>query len=196
MFTGIVQAVGRVRALEARAGGARIVIDAGMLDLSDVRIGDSIAVDGVCLTVVALDGAALSFDISAETVDCTSAFRREAHVNLEKALRLADRLGGHLVSGHVDGIGTVLEFEARGDNRWLAVRTPLDLGRYIARKGAIAINGVSLTVNAVHETVFEVNLIPHTLDATNLHALSVGAQVNLEVDMLARYIERLSSARQ
>ena len=196
MFTGIVQAVGRVRALEARAGGARIVIDAGMLDLSDVRIGDSIAVDGVCLTVVALEGAALSFDISAETVACTSAFRREAGVNLEKALRLADRLGGHLVSGHVDGIGTVVEFEARGDNRWLAVRTPLDIGRYIARKGAIAINGVSLTVNAVHDAVFEVNLIPHTLEATNLHALNIGAQVNLEVDMLARYIERLSSAHQ
>ena len=191
MFTGIIEAVGRVHKIEARADGARMVIDAGALELADVKIGDSVAVDGVCLTVVALAGARLDFDISDETLDCTSGFGTGAQVNLEKSLRLADRLGGHLVSGHVDGTGIVAQFDARGDNRMLVVETSPELARYIARKGAIAINGVSLTVNTVNDAVIDVNLIPHTLKSTNLKALAVGVKVNLEVDMLARYVERL-----
>lgn len=194
MFTGIIEAVGQMREVKPAAGGVRIAIDTGTLDLADVKTGDSIAVNGVCLTVVALAAGRLEFDVSRETLACTAGFGDGVHVNLEKSLRLADRLGGHLVSGHVDGVGSVVRFDAVGDNRLLEVAAPLALARYIARKGSIAVNGVSLTVNAVNGATFEVNLIPHTLAVTNLHELAVASKVNLEVDMLARYVERIFEA--
>jgi riboflavin synthase len=195
MFTGIIEAVGRVCEVKPAAGGVRVAVDTGALDLADVKAGDSIAVNGVCLTVVALAAGRLAFDVSRETLACTAGYAQGAQVNLEKSLRLADRLGGHLVSGHVDGVGSVARFDAAGNNRLLAVAAPPELARYIARKGSVAVNGVSLTVNAVNDTTFEVNLIPHTLAATNLNELTVASTVNLEVDMLARYVERWSECK-
>lgn len=190
MFTGIIEAIGTVREVTAAGSGVRMVIDAGRLGLADVKIGDSVAVNGVCLTVVAIAPARLEFDVSKETLACTAGFPPKLRVNLEQSLRLADRLGGHLVSGHVDGVGTVRRFEPAGNDRMLTVAAPRELARYIARKGSVAVNGVSLTVNAVNGNLFEVNLIPHTLQATNLDELAVSSPVNLEVDMLARYAER------
>ncbi|MBS0319213.1 MAG: riboflavin synthase [Proteobacteria bacterium] len=200
MFTGIVQAVGRVTRSDVVGNGARIVVDAGALGLDDVALGDSIAVEGCCLTVVARDGNALAFDVSRETLALTAGFAVGAPVNLEKSLRLADRLGGHLVQGHVDGRGRVAAFApvAGDDGRnWrLDVDVSRALGRYIAQKGSIAINGVSLTVNGVADadsaTRFHVNLIPHTLAATTLAALAPGREVNVEVDLMARYAARLA----
>ena len=171
--------------------GARLVIEARDLGLDDVALGDSIAVNGVCLTATSKSHDTFTVDVSQETISCTVGFEPGAAVNLEKALRLADRLGGHLVSGHVDGTGEVVRFEPVGDNRLLAVRVPAELSRYVAQKGSITVNGVSLTVNAIEGDVFRVNLIPHTLGATNLGALRPGARVNLEVDLVARYLERL-----
>jgi riboflavin synthase len=191
MFTGIVAAVGTVRNVEPVEQGARLSIDAGALALDDVSIGDSIAVDGVCLTVTQMLPGAFCVDVSAETLACTIGFSAGRAVNLEKALRLSDRLGGHLVSGHVDGAGTVVRFDAVGDNRLAAVRIAPELGRYVARKGSVTLNGVSLTVNEIEGDVFSVNLIPHTLGATNLGTLASGARVNVEVDLMARYIERM-----
>lgn len=195
MFGGIVAAVGTVRAAKPARGGLRIVVDAGRLGLKDVAVGDSIAVNGACLTVVARKGRLFQADVSRETLACTTGFAAGQRVNLEKALRASDRLGGHLVSGHVDGTGTVVRTTAAGGNRLLAVQVPKALAKYAARKGSIAVNGVSLTVNAVNGAEFEVNLIPHTLAASNLGALRAGDRVNLEVDMLARYIERLHGGR-
>ena len=194
MFTGIVAAVGRIAGASSAAGGVRLVIDAGTLALDDVAIGDSIAVDGVCLTVVSLGERAFAADVSHETLSCVAHFAAHAAVNLEKALRLADRLGGHLVSGHVDGVGAVERFEPAGDNRLLEISAPPELCRYIARKGSIAVNGVSLTVNDVAGSRFSVNLIPHTLAITTLSALAPGARVNIEVDLFARYVERALAA--
>jgi riboflavin synthase len=191
MFTGIVSAVGRIRDVNQVAEGARLTVDAGALALDDVAIGDSIAVDGVCLTVTDLLPGAFRVDVSAETLSCTAGFSVGKPINLEKALRLSDRLGGHLVSGHVDGTGAVLRFDPIGDNRLLEVRIALDLARYVARKGSVTVNGVSLTVNAVEGDAFEVNLIPHTLGATNLGTLAPGMRVNVEVDLVARYLERM-----
>ncbi len=191
MFTGIVAAVGRIAKIDPAPGGLRLRIDTGGLDMGDVALGDSIAVGGVCLTVVAFDRAHFEAEVSQATLSVVAGFAAGAPVNLEKALRLADRLGGHLVTGHVDGTGTVSRFDAVGDNRRLAVEAPRAIARYIARKGSVAVDGVSLTVNAVDGDVFEVNLIPHTLGATTLRDLRPGAKVNLEVDMLARYVERL-----
>lgn len=194
MFTGIVEAVGHVVAVEphGRAGcDVRVVIDAGNLDLSDVRIGDSIAANGVCLTVLAMEGQRYAVDVSAETLVCTTGFAVGQALNLEKALRLCDRLGGHLVSGHVDGVGEVVGVETQGECRRLTVKAPEALARYIAAKGSIAVDGASLTVNRVEGSCFEVNLIPHTLAATTLGAAVPGGHVNLEVDLLARYAERL-----
>jgi riboflavin synthase len=191
MFTGIVETVGTVCEVKPAGGGVRVTIDAGALDLAGVKSGDSIAVDGVCLTAVTLQSRGFEADVSQETLNCTTGFVAGARVNLEKSLRLADPLGGHLVSGHVDGVGTVTRFEVRGENRLLAVAAPRELAKYIARKGSIAVNGVSLTVNAVNGSAFEINLIPHTLQATNLSGLTIGSRVNLEVDLLARYAERL-----
>jgi riboflavin synthase len=191
MFTGIVMAVGRIAELSETQGGVRLRISAGALALEDVALGDSIAVSGVCLTVVARTEDAFEVEVSRETLACTTGFDRGAEVNLEKALRLSDRLGGHLVSGHVDGQGVVERFEPVGDNKLLAIRLPRELARYVARKGSVAVDGVSLTVNDVEDESFCVNLIPHTLAHTNLHRLHTGARVNLEIDLLARYAERL-----
>jgi riboflavin synthase len=191
VFTGIIAAVGRIGGFEPAGQGARLVIEAGALPLDDVAIGDSIAVDGVCLTVTRLQADAFEVDVSSETLACTAGFAAGAAVNLEKALRLSDRLGGHLVSGHVDGTGEVVRFDPIGADRLLRVRMPAELARYVARKGSVTVNGVSLTVNEVEQDAFSVNLIPHTLAATNLGALSPGRRVNLEVDMVARYIERM-----
>ena len=192
MFSGIVAAVGTVRAVKPARGGVRLVVDAGKLGLKDVAAGDSIAVDGVCLTVVARKGRTFEVDVSRATLACTTGFAGGHRVNLEKAMRLSDRLGGHLVSGHVDGVGRVARTRPAGANRVLAVAAPRALAKYIARKGSIAVNGVSLTVNEVDGAKFEVNLIPHTLAASNLGKLRTGDRVNLEVDMLARYAERLT----
>ncbi len=193
MFTGIIAAVASVREVHPSAGGVRIVIDAGALPLADVKIGDSIAVNGACLTVVSMNGQQLQFDVSRETLACTAGYAQGAAVNLEKSLRLSDRLDGHLVSGHVDGVGSVVGFDAAGDNRKLVIEAPREIAKYIARKGSVAVNGVSLTVNTVEGVRFEINLIPHTLAATNLHALTAGTKINIEVDMLARYAERLTA---
>ena len=193
MFTGIIAAVASVREVHPSAGGVRIVIDAGALPLADVKIGDSIAVNGACLTVVSMNGQQLQFDVSRETLACTAGYAQGAAVNLEKSLRLSDRLDGHLVSGHVDGVGSVVGFDAAGVNRKLVIEAPREIAKYIARKGSVAVNGVSLTVNTVEGVRFEINLIPHTLAATNLHALTAGTKINIEVDMLARYAERLTA---
>jgi riboflavin synthase len=194
MFTGIVAAVGRIERVEPRPKGLRLAIDAGALDMGDVAIGDSIAVNGCCLTVVVLQGRGFDVDVSQETIDCTVGLGAPGEVNLEKSLRLADRLGGHLVSGHVDGVGEVLAFEPVGESHRLVVHAPAALAKYIARKGSIAVQGVSLTVNRVDGAELEINLIPHTLAVTTLKHVKPGARVNLEVDLLARYAERLLAA--
>jgi len=191
MFTGIVTAIGEVARCEPRERGLRLTIDAGALDLTDVGLGDSIAINGVCLTVVRLDGRKFEVDVSQETIDCTTGLGAPGTVNLEKSLRLADRLGGHLVAGHVDGVGEVIAFDAVGENRRLVVRAPRELAKYIARKGSITVQGVSLTVNRTEGAEFEINLIPHTLEQTTLQNLAPGARVNLEVDLIARYVERM-----
>ena len=202
MFTGIVQAKGRIAEAGSGPDGLRLAVDPGALDVSDIGIGDSVAVNGCCLTVVGVqpvgDRQRLLFDVSAETIRCTSGLGAPGEVNLEKALRLADRLGGHLMTGHVDGVGSVVAFAPvagdAGGSLQLEIEAPGPLARFIATKGSIAVQGVSLTVNGVEGRRFHVNLIPHTLAVTTLGALAVGAPVNLEVDLVARYVERLSSA--
>lgn len=194
MFTGIVAAIGRIDAVSPAPGGVRVRIAGNGLAMDDVALGDSIAVSGVCLTVVAFDQSGFEAEVSQATLRAVAGFDQGAAVNLEKALRLADRLGGHLMTGHVDGTGTVSRFEPVGDNRRLVITAPPAIARYIARKGSVAVDGVSLTVNAVEGDSFEVNLIAHTLTATTLQHLQPGARVNLEVDLLARYIERLQEA--
>lgn len=196
MFTGIIQAIGEIARIEARGGDVRLTVDAGALDLGDVAVGDSLCVSGVCLTAVAIEGTRFAADVSAETLACTTFAQLKTgdHVNLEKPLRLADRLGGHLVSGHVDGVGRVsgIEPDARSQ-RW-RFEVPMQLSRYIAAKGSICIDGVSLTVNDVAANGFGVNLIPHTIDATAFRTRRVGDAVNIEVDIIARYLERLHAA--
>ena len=191
MFTGLIQAVGTITTATKTAEGMCITIDTQQLDLSDVVIGDSVAVNGVCLTVVECAERSLSFTLSAATLQCTVGFTSQGAVNLEKALRLSDRLGGHWVQGHVDGVGEIVEVCPQGDNRLLVIAAPIKLLRYIARKGSITVNGVSLTVNQVENERFTVNLIPHTLSHTNLQMLQLGDKVNIEVDILSRYLERL-----
>jgi riboflavin synthase len=191
MFTGIVQAVGRIAKIKPAAQSAVVAIDTGGLDLGDVAVGDSIACNGVCLTVTSRLPNGFTVDISPETLAVTAGFVTGAAINLEKALRLSDRLSGHIVSGHVDGAGTVEVVESMDGNRAIVVRFPAELARYIARKGSIALNGVSLTVNAVTGNSFSVNLIPHTLAVTNLNDLKQGDRVNLEIDLIARYVERI-----
>jgi riboflavin synthase len=194
MFTGIIQAVGTIRALTRGANALRMTVNAGALDLSDVNLGDSIAVSGPCLTVTSLVGDGFTVDVSPETLAHTTlgGLSPGSRVNLEKALALSDRLGGHLVSGHVDGVGQVVARDTRGDYEFFRISTPPNLLRYIAHKGSISVEGVSLTVNAVAGDQFELLLIPHTLTATTLGALGVGSAVNLEVDLIARYLERLT----
>ena len=192
MFTGIIQAVGHVTHLqESQGGDARVTIAAGGLDMGDVQLGDSIACNGVCLTVVSKTQESFDVVVSGETFSCTIGFAPGDKLDLEKAMRLSDRLGGHLVSGHVDGVGEVKRFEQVGDSWLLEIAAPDKLVRYLAPKGSIAVNGVSLTVNRVEGPRFTINLIPHTLENTMLHAVQPGDKVNLEADMLARYAERL-----
>lgn len=195
MFTGIIQAVGRIVSLQPLGGDLRLTVDATGLDLADVKLGDSIAVNGVCLTAVALDGGTFAADVSVETLNCTTLGRLQAgsRVNLEKALRLADRLGGHLVSGHVDGVGEVVSVQADARSLRWTFSVPAALARYIAAKGSVAINGVSLTVNEVQGRRFGVNLIPHTMEKTTFGDCAAGTPVNIEVDLMARYAERLAS---
>jgi len=198
MFTGIVQGIVVVARTEARGGDTRLVVDARGLDISDVAVGDSICVSGVCLTAVMLDGARFAADASVETLSCTTigTLRIGGRVNLEKSLRLADRLGGHLVSGHVDGVGRVVAVEADARSQRWQFDVPAALSRYIAAKGSVCIDGVSLTVNTVAENAFAANLIPHTIDATTFRYKGVGDAVNIEVDVIARYVERLFSGRE
>lgn len=194
MFTGIIQSVGHIQQKTPHGDDVTLNIDLGKLDTSDINIGDSIAVNGVCLTVVKLEGNCFEAHVSLETLSKTTGFGAEndtpTPVNLEKALRLNDRLGGHLVSGHVDGVGEVTAFESQGDCWLLAIDAPVEISKYIAVKGSICINGVSLTVNTVDEELFTVNLIPHTLQETTFKNLQEGDRVNLEVDLIARYIDR------
>jgi riboflavin synthase len=195
MFSGIIADVGRIAEARDRDGGLRLVIEATALDLSDVQAGDSIAVNGVCLTVITHTVDSFTADVSSETLNCTEGLGAiGAPVNLEKALRLADRLGGHLVSGHVDGVGEVITFSDLGESWRLDARAPQSLAKYIAIKGSITLNGVSLTVNHVNGNEFSVNLIPHTLLTTNLKNLRAGSRINLEVDLIARYVERMLTA--
>jgi riboflavin synthase len=201
MFSGIIAEVGSIKQATDRDGGLRLVIATSALDLSDVQTGDSIAVNGVCLTVIAHGVDSFTVDVSRETLNCTEGLDVPGvPVNLEKALRLADRLGGNLVSGHVDGVGVVITFTDLGESWKLEVRAPQALAKYIAIKGSITINGVSLTVNQVADIAgagcqFSVNLIPHTLLMTNLKNLRAGSRVNLEIDLIARYVERMMQAQ-
>jgi riboflavin synthase len=201
MFTGIITGVGRI--VEALAlgtdasHGKRLTLQAPTGYLADAQLGDSIALNGACMTVTALDRAAdrFSIDISAESLARTAGLGEPGPVNLEKALRAHDRLGGHLVSGHVDGIGRVARFEPVGESWELRVHAPADMGRFLAYKGSITVNGVSLTVNSVDDLPdgceFSINLIPHTLEHTTLGTLQAGTEVNLEIDLIARYVERM-----
>lgn len=193
MFTGIIQAIGGVQALERRGGDLRLRIDTGGLDLSDVALGDSIAVNGVCLTVVKLPGNGFAADVSNETLALTSLgqLKPGSRVNLEKALTLQTRLGGHLVSGHVDGLGEVIERRDDARSVRFRIRAPGELARYIAHKGSITVDGTSLTVNAVEGDTFDLNIVPHTLQETIMSEYQPGRRVNLEVDLVARYLERL-----
>jgi len=195
MFTGIIQDVGRIQLREMRAGDMRLTIGVDRLNLARVAVGDSICVQGVCLTVAALTDRSFSADVSRETLSLTTLGELEhlAAVNLEPALRAGDALGGHLVSGHVDGVGTVIAVAIDARSSRLTVQAPADLARYIARKGSVTLDGVSLTVNDVEMTRFGINLIPHTLAVTTLGRLTSGARLNLEIDQLARYVERLSA---
>jgi riboflavin synthase len=191
LFSGIVAAVGRIGNSQPFGDGVRLRIDAPGFGLDDVAIGDSIAIQGVCHTVVAKSGDSFDVDTSHATLAVTNGLEAGREVNLEKSLRLADRLGGHLVSGHVDGVGHVISMEDLGGSARVVIQAPAALAKYIARKGSVAVDGVSLTVNAVDDARFEVNLIPHTRAVTTLKHLAPRTRVNLEVDMIARYVERM-----
>ena len=198
MFSGIIQAVGTIEQVEPLEKGVRLTIEAGVLGLGKTKIGDSIAMNGACMTATSIAGNRFTVDVSRESLDVTVGLGAPGPVNLEKSMALGDSIDGHLVTGHVDGVGEVAAFEQLGESWRLAVRAPKDLGRYIARKGSITVNGVSLTVNRVEDgpagATFEVNLIPHTLEVTTLSRLAAGAKVNLEIDLLARYVQRLLEA--
>jgi len=204
MFTGIVAAVGRITAIKPLGSepeaGVRLSVEAGGLDLDDVQLGDSISIQGACMTVIEKSATSFDVDVSRESLNRTAGLAQTGDVNLEKALRAHDRLGGHIVSGHVDGLGTVTHFAPVGESHELRVLAPRDIGRYLAYKGSITVNGVSLTVNSVNDRndgcEFSINLIPHTVQVTTLRHLKEGSQVNLEIDLIARYVERMLSTSQ
>lgn len=198
MFTGIIAAVGKVESVQPNGGDLRLKVDAGKLDLNDVKLGDSIAINGVCLTVVAINGTQLSFDVSRESLDRTSLGQVTSgtRVNLEKAMAVGDRLGGHIVSGHVDGLGKVVRMKPSARSVEFRFEVPSSLERYIAEKGSICIDGTSLTVNRIGPGWFEVNIIPHTMQETIISEYKTGTLVNLEVDLIARYLERLLPGQQ
>ncbi len=193
MFTGIIQAVGEVAQIQPKGEDTRLYIQTGKLDLADVQLGDSIAVNGVCLTAVELPGDGFWADVSKETLDKTGLLHYQIgqKVNLEKALTPTTRLGGHLVSGHVDGIGEVVLREPAGRSEHFQIKAPDELAHYIAQKGSICVDGTSLTVNSITGSVFDLNIVPHTLQQTVMGEYQAGTQVNLEVDLIARYLERL-----
>ena len=195
MFTGIVKARGRVRSIEPRGGDVRLAIDSPDLDWSTFEPGESISVNGVCLTAVELDDAGFATDVSTETLDVTSLgeLATGSAVNLEPALSVGERLGGHLVSGHVDCVGTVTALHRDARSIRMSIEIPPDYRRYVAKKGSVCVDGVSLTINEVSGSAFELNIIPHTADVTTIGQYSVGTTVNVEVDLLARYLERLLS---
>ena len=203
MFTGIVAAVGRIIRIDplgaSADAGLRLTVDAGTLKLDDVALGDSIALNGACMTVVEKSGSTFAIDVSRESLNRTAGLDKPGEVNLEKALTLADRLGGHLVAGHVDGLGTVRILAPVNESHELVIAAPRELAKYLAYKGSIVVNGVSLTVNRVtdnaDECEFSINLIPHTLQSTTLRHLQSGDKVNLEVDLIARYVERMLSEK-
>jgi len=201
MFTGIIAAIGRINSItplvDSADAGVRLNVHAGGLPLQDVAIGDSIAINGACMTVTEKSEQTFCVDVSRESLNCTVGLDAEGEVNLEKALTLAERLGGHLVSGHVDGQGAVTHFAQVGESWRLDILAPLSLARYLAYKGSVVVNGVSLTVNSVTDQadgcIISINLIPHTIAVTTLKHLVPGARVNLEVDLIARYVERMLS---
>lgn len=203
MFTGIVAAVGKITSITPLGSqpdaGVRLTIDAVGLPMGDVALGDSIAMNGACMTVVSKTETGFTVDVSRESLNRTAGLDSPGEVNLEKALTLADRLGGHLVSGHVDGLGTVRKFEPVGESMELVVAAPRELAKYLACKGSIVVHGVSLTVNRVEDMQdaceFSINLIPHTVEVTTLKHLKPGVKVNLEVDLIARYVERMLSTK-
>ena len=192
MFTGIIEGTGRIAAFERGADGARLVIDVGVMAES-VAVGDSVALNGVCLTVVKIDDSRLAFEAVPETLNRTNLgdLKSGDAVNLERPVRAGGRLDGHIVQGHVDGVGVLVDVAAEGDSWRLGVQTPADLLRYLVEKGSIALDGISLTVAGLREDGFEVVIIPHTWEVTNLSRRSVGERLNLEVDILAKYVERL-----
>ena len=199
MFTGIISGVGRISQVKpagtSAGDGVHLTIQANEFDLGNVKIGDSIAVQGACMTVVSFDAQSFQIDVSRESLDRTTGLDREGDVNLERSLKLGDSLDGHLVSGHVDGLGEVTKFEQIGESHELRIQIPATLSKYLAYKGSVTINGVSLTVNAVADNAqgceISINIIPHTLQVTTLKHLGVGKKVNLEIDMIARYVERM-----
>jgi len=198
MFTGIIEAQGKIENIVAIGGDVKMTIATGKMDLSDVKIGDSIACNGVCLTAIELTDSAYVADVSSESLNVTTLgdLAIGSVVNLEKALRLQDRLGGHLVSGHVDGLGEVVAIKQDSRSWRYQFDAPLEICKYIAEKGSICINGISLTVNEVNGCIFGVNIVPHTRQETTIKELQLGSKVNLEVDLLARYMERMLSAPQ
>jgi len=195
MFTGIIQAKGNIKEIRISNKGAVFVLNSNSLELSDVSIGDSIAVNGVCLTITQLDKNSFSANVSQETLNCTtfSQLRKGQNINLEKSLRLDQGIDGHLVSGHVDGVGEVVSLQKEGESTRLKIKVKNDLSKYIAKKGSICINGVSLTVNSVEADIFDVNIVPHTLSVTTLGELIENSRVNIEIDIIARHIEHLIS---
>jgi riboflavin synthase len=206
MFTGIVAAVGRIEAVTPLGSatdvdtGVRLTVASGGLDLGDVELGDSISIQGACMTVIEKSAASFAVDVSRESLSKTAGLSEPGDVNLEKALRAHDRLGGHLVSGHVDGLGEVTHFAPVGESHELRILASRDIGKYLAYKGSVTVNGVSLTVNTVNDRPdgceFSINLIPHTVEVTTLRHLFAGAKVNLEIDLIARYVERILSTSQ
>lgn len=192
MFTGIITATGKITQVQPLEKGIRLTVEAPGLGLANVAIGDSVAHGGVCLTVIAKKKNSYRVDVSRETLDCTVGLDAAGNeVNLEKAMRLSDFIGGHLVSGHVDGVGEVLKFDRIGESHELVIKAPKELAKYIARKGSVTVDGVSLTTNRVKGRKFSINLIPHTVEVTTLKRLAPGSRVNLEVDLIARYVERM-----